>query len=244
MSKRRLAARLGALPLAAAFGLLAAAPASAHVTISPEEGTAGAYTVLTVSVPHGCEGSPTTKVAIQMPEQILSVTPTRHPMWEVEKVMTQLDQPVTDAHGNKVTERVGQVVYTTDTPLPEGYRDAFELSLQLPDTPGETLVFPTIQTCKQGETAWVQVAEDGNTEELDAPAPTVTVLPAEPEAADEEASSETGESAQETSAETTPVAAEAREDGGSNLWGITGLVAGLLGLVAGVAALVMVRKRA
>ena len=35
----------------------------------------GAYTVLTVSVPHGCDGSPTTKIAVQLPESIVR----RHP---------------------------------------------------------------------------------------------------------------------------------------------------------------------
>ena len=56
-----------------------AAPASAHVTITPSDTAAGAYTVLTVSVGHGCEGSPTTALDIQIPEQILSVTPTLLP---------------------------------------------------------------------------------------------------------------------------------------------------------------------
>ena len=51
MHIRRTSARLGA---ASAAGLLiaafAAAPASAHVTITPADTAAGAYTVLTVSV--------------------------------------------------------------------------------------------------------------------------------------------------------------------------------------------------
>lgn len=240
MSRRRLAARLCALPTAAALVFLAAAPASAHVTISPEQGTAGSFTVLTVSVPHGCEGSPTTEVAVQIPEEILSVTPTRNPFWEVEKVMTDLDQPVTDADGNEVTERVGQVVYTTDTPLPDGHRDAFELSLQLPDTPGATLAFPIIQTCEQGETAWTQVAGDGQSgEELETPAPTVEILPA----GGNDAATAAGESSEEAHADAAPGAA-ASDGQGSNGWGIAGLIAGLLGLAAGVAALVQLRRRA
>ena len=34
--------------------------------------------------------------------------------------MVQLDEPVEDAHGNSVTERVGEVTYTAKTPLPDG----------------------------------------------------------------------------------------------------------------------------
>jgi len=134
MPSSRRAAWLAVPAAAVAVAITSAGPASAHVTISPEEGRAGSYTVLTVSVPHGCEGSATTKVAVQMPEQVLSVTPTRHASWQVRKVMTELDDPVTDSEGNRVTERVDRVVYTADDPLPDGYRDAFELSLQLPDT--------------------------------------------------------------------------------------------------------------
>ena len=180
MSLRTLA-RLGAVPLAlGAVVLGVAAPASAHVTITASTTAAGAFTVLTVSVPHGCEGSATTEVTIQIPEEINAVTPTRNALWEVEKEVEQLDPPVTDAHGNEITERVATVTYTADTPLPDGYRDAFELSLQLPDDEGTTLVFPTIQTCEEGESAWIEVPADGQSEDdLELPAPSVTITAAE-----------------------------------------------------------------
>ncbi|WP_183101571.1 YcnI family copper-binding membrane protein, partial [Nocardioides pelophilus] len=141
---------------------------------------AGSYAVLTVSVPHGCDGSATTKIAIDLPEPIHAVTPTRNPFWTVEKEMEQLDEPITDAHGNEITERVDQVVYTARTPLPEGQRDTFELSLQLPDAEGETLAFPILQTCEEGETGWTEVAADGQDEDdLERPAPLVTITAAE-----------------------------------------------------------------
>jgi uncharacterized protein YcnI len=241
MSLNRKLARACAIPAAAAIAVLTAGPAAAHVTISPEGAAAGSYAVLTASVPHGCDGSPTTKVAIQMPEQILSVTPTRNPLWEVEKVMEKLEEPVTDAHGNEVTERVGQVVYTAKTPLPEGYRDAFELSLKMPDAEGETLVFPTVQTCEKGETAWVETAADGSTEELEAPAPTVTVLAPEEEGHGSSGTADTAAAEESTNEETEPMAATTDDDG--NTLAVAGLVAGLLGLAAGAAALVMVRRR-
>lgn len=240
MSWKRNLARACALPAAAAAGLvLAAAPAAAHVSVDPSEGAAGSSTILTFSVGHGCEGSRTTGITVQIPEQILSVTPTRNPDWEVEKVIDQLDEPATDAHGNEVTERVAEVVYTANEPLPDGIRDEFELSLQLPDAAGETLAFPTIQTCEEGETAWTEVAADGNTEGLESPAPTVTILPAEEGAAHSAASAETEPTSAE---ETEPVAAEVEDDG--DVLGVVALVAGLLGLAAGAAALVLVRRRA
>jgi len=240
MSKRPNPVRLCAFPLAASFLVAATGPAHAHVTISPGEGTAGSYTVLTLSVPHGCEGSPTTRIAIEIPEPILSVTPTRNPLWQVRKVITKLDEPLTDTHGNEVTERVSQVVYTAKTPLPEGYRDAFELSLQLPDTPGETLVFPVVQTCERGEAAWVQLPSDGqDADELDAPAPAVVVMPADAAPA----ADEVVQSAAELEPTATEPAATHPSQSGSRAPGIGGLIAGLLGLGAGTTALVRTRRQ-
>ncbi len=74
MSKRRTFARIAALP--ATVGILtvvAAAPASAHVTVTPTVASAGSYTVLTVALSHGCDGSSTTQLDVQIPEEILSV---------------------------------------------------------------------------------------------------------------------------------------------------------------------------
>lgn len=234
MFTRRTAARLGA-PLGAAtlLALGLAAPASAHVTITPSETAAGSYTVLTVSVAHGCEGSPTTEITIQMPDGINAVTPTRNPLWAVEKTIVPLDEPVTDAHGNELTERVGEVVYRADMPLPDGYRDSFELSLQLPQTPGETLVFPVVQTCEEGENPWVEVPAEGqDAEELERPAPTVTVTEATGDGHHGE------ESAEEPADE--PAAESDSED--SDALGYAGLGVGALGLLVGGTALARGRR--
>ncbi len=231
--KMRITARLLAVPAAAALVALGlAAPAGAHVSITPEATAAGSFTVVTVSVPHGCEGSPTTKVAIQIPEDILAVTPTRNPYYDVAKKMQKLSEPVKDAHGNEVTERVGSVVYTAKAPLPDGQRDAFELSLQLPDKAGEELAFPAIQTCAKGETAWTEVPTgDQDEEDLEHPAPAFEITDAVEEGSEE-------------SATASPVEVEDDDNDTGTTLGIVGLVLGALGLVAGGTALFQVRRRA
>lgn len=239
MSAPRNAARLFALSALVGGGLLLAGPASAHVTITPGEGNAGEYVVGTVAVGHGCDGSATTKITIKIPDELLSVTPTRNPLWSVEKRIVTLDEPVEDAHGNEVTERVDQVVYTAKTPLPDGYRDAFGLSFQVPDVAGKTIYFPTIQTCEKGETAWVEIPADG-AEEPEHPAPAYRVLPALTEGA----SSTTKPTAAELSDSTAPSAAAADDEGQDNGLAIAGLVAGLLGLGVGGTALARSRARA
>lgn len=242
-------ARLGALPAAtAAIVLSVVAPASAHVTATPSTAAAGAYTVVTFSVGHGCEGSPTTRIEIQVPESILSVTPSRNPFYDVEKRIDRLDEPVADAHGNEVTERTASVVYTARTPLPDGQRDWFELSFQIPDAAGETLAFPTVQTCEKGETGWVEVPAEGqDPEELESPAPSFEILPSAEggdhgAAPGDQASSEASETPAADADTAEPVAADASR--GSSALGWAGLGAGLLGLVAGALALVRTRTSA
>ncbi len=235
--------RLGAVPAALAAVALVAAPASAHVSGTPSDATAGSFTVLTLSVPHGCDGSPTTGIEIQIPESVLSVTPTRNPFYDVESNIEQLDEPVTDAHGNEITERTASVVYTAKSPLPDGQRDTFELSFQVPDAAGELLAFPTIQTCEQGETDWVEVPEEGqDAEELESPAPAFEILPASEEGGHGEEEPAADDAAAEAPASDTETAATPTED--DSMLGWAGLVAGLLGLLAGGIALARTRTRA
>ena len=170
----------GAGLVAASVGLLAT-PAGAHVSIPEAEQTAGAYTVLTFGIPHGCDGSPTTEVAISIPDSILNVTPTRNPYYDVSITTEALDEPVEGAHGEVYTERESVVTYTSKDPLADGFRDAVQLSLQIPeDAAGETLYFPTVQTCEEGEIGWIEIPEDGeDPHSLESPSPFVTVVAAE-----------------------------------------------------------------
>lgn len=221
------------------FGVLAltAGSASAHVGITPSTTAAGAYAVLDVSVPHGCESSPTTEITIKIPDQINSVTPTRNPLWDVKKQVVALNPPVTDGHGNQITERVASVTYTANKPLPDGYRDVFELSLQLPDAEGDTLVFPVLQACKQGQSAWIEVAADGQgDEDLALPAPTVVLTAAT-------ADDHHGASSEEIVA-TSDETATSADSGGSDALTISALGFGVLGALLGGTALVRQRRRA
>lgn len=154
----------------------------AHVGVSGSSTAAGSPTLLTFAFSHGCGDSPTTRLAIQIPEGIDAVAPTVNPGWTVEKVMATLDAPVTDAHGNQLIERVAQIVYTAKEPVPNGVRDAFVLSLTLPAAAaGQTLAFPTVQTCQAGENAWIELPAQGqDAHDLDYPAPAVVVTAADP----------------------------------------------------------------
>lgn len=249
-------ARLAVVPVAAALALGIAGPASAHVTVTPSETGAGAYSLLTFSVPHGCDGSATTKVAIKLPDNVIEATPTRNPFYDVEKVTAQLDTPLTAEDGDEITEKVDQIIYTAKTPLPDGQRDSFEVSLQIPEDAevGSTLAFPTIQSCEQGETAWTEIPAAGAGEDsVEHPAPAFEVTAGGGE--DDHGSGQMDDSSAGPAAEasspstttstTTPAASDSAEDadGGGKGFGIAGLIAGVLGLALGGVALARTRGR-
>lgn len=228
----------GALAAACGLVLLTTGTASAHVTVTPSSTQAGSYSVLSFGVPHACNGSPTTRVSIQVPTELSTVTPTVHPGWTVEKVTEPLDPPVDDGHGGLRTERVAEVVYTATTPLPEGYRDVLSLQVKLPDTLGETLYFPAVQTCEVGETGWVQVAQDGqDPDALESPAPAVPITGGEDDAPAGDA--EVGAVA----AGPTGTAVASDGDGGVDVVSWVALAFGAGGLAAGGAALARSRSR-
>ena len=150
--KKKSLSLIGALG-AGALLAFATAPlsASAHVGADATSTAAGSYTVITFSVPHGCDGSPTTEVRIGLPESIPTVTPTVNPNWTVSRTLVPLDPPTEDN-----TERTSEVIYTATTPLPADQRDTFELSLRLPDgEAGDVVEFPVSQVCAEGSVEWV-----------------------------------------------------------------------------------------
>lgn len=214
--------------LAAGALLAIGAPlaASAHVTVTPSDTAAGAYTLLTFSTSHGCEGSPTTKMTIDIPESIISVSPTVNPNWTIEKIST----------GEGDAARVSQVVYTAITPLEDGFRDTFVLSAKLPDdAAGETLEFPVLQSCAVGETSWSETSVAGE-DEPESPAPFIVLTEA---AADGDghgghAAAGTDDVAVESGEETAVSPEAPSSDVVARILGVGGLIVGAIGVTLAV----------
>ena len=225
---RRTLTTAGAAAGAAALLLSAAAGASAHVGVSPDKTAANSYALLTFGIPHGCEESGTTKVAITLPAELNDAQPTVNPNWTVEKVTEQLAEPKKLADGTSITKRTSQIVYTAKAPLAHDLRDALVLSLKLPDAAGTTLYFPTLQTCETGQTDWSEIAKDGQgPHSLKAPAPSITIT--------EAASTDSHGAAASTSHSTEQAAAVTDSGAQARSW--AGLAAGVGGLALGGVAL-------
>lgn len=206
----------------AILALAVPAVASAHVSVSPDELSAGDHGVLTFSFAHGCDSSPTTALRITMPEGLTSVAPTMDSDWAID--IERGDDGLVSA-----------VTYTAVAPVPNDLRGAVSMSVGLDESTPDSLAFPVIQTCVEGSTEWTQLAEDGeNAHDLDSPAPVVTV------GAADAAHANHGEEAT-TEAESTEVEAAAAPDALPTVLGAGGLVAGLAALIVSVLAF---RRRA
>jgi len=215
------------------LALSAPLAASAHVSADSTSTAAGSSTLLTFSTAHGCDGSPTTSIAISLPEGVASVAPTINAGWDVEKVAEDLATPIDDGHGNTITSRTGQVVYTAQAPLESGLRTTFVLSFTIPaDAAGETLEFPVLQTCETGSTNWNETTVDGE-EEPASPAPFITVTEA---TGDEHGHGVEVTDHDETTDEAATESTASSDDVLARILGVGGLAVGAVGIVLAVTA--------
>ena len=201
--------------------------ASAHVHVTPETAAAGGTETLTFSFSHGCDGSPTTALAVDIPAGVGNATPVVQGGWTITRELGTAGVPT-------------RVVYTADTPVEDGFAAAVSMDVLFTEgTAGTTLAFPVTQTCAAGETAWTQIAEDGeDPHDLDAPAPLVAVGAAADDADAGHADADgSGHASDDAAAADAEAAASVASADPVARW----LAAG--GLAAGIAALVVVLVR-
>lgn len=163
-----------ALTAALALGASASA-AGAHVVFSEPAAAAGAHWAGALRVSHGCDGSPTVSVRVEIPEGITVARPRALAGWKVVIERTPLATPVPAEGGGMLTERVSAITWTGH--LPDEAFEEFSLAAKLPADPGP-LAFPVIQTCEKGVVRWTEVAgADGSRPAH--PAAILKLLPAE-----------------------------------------------------------------
>jgi uncharacterized protein YcnI len=160
--------------------LCAVAPAAAHVTVNPNEATAGSYFQAAFNVSHGCDGSSTVAVRIKVPEGVMSVKPQMKPGWTVEIKTRKLDAAQPGLHGKTISEVVDEVSWRGG-PLPDNLYDTFGLLMKLPDGAGQALYFPVVQECEKGVHRWIEIPVAGqNRDDLHEPAPLLRLKPKAP----------------------------------------------------------------
>lgn len=163
--------------IGAALALLSAANARAHVVWEQPRAPANSYFKGVLHVSHGCEGSPTVKIRLRIPEGIISARPQPKPGWQLTIQRKALAQPIASLHGKSVTEVVSEIVWSGG-PLAADQFDEFRVLMRLPDRANATLHFPVIQECSSGEHQWIEVPAGGQSaRDLKSPAPALMLVP-------------------------------------------------------------------
>ncbi|MBU3694955.1 MAG: YcnI family protein [Rhodocyclaceae bacterium] len=130
--------------------LLAVPSASAHVVLAQKSAPAGSYHRAQFMVGHGCKGSPTVSVQVDIPDGVPVVRPQPKAGWALSYESGPLAEPAM-VHGKPKTEGIRRVTWTGG-PLPDEQFDEFGMMLFLAK-PGR-LQFRVLQTCEQGANDW------------------------------------------------------------------------------------------
>jgi uncharacterized protein YcnI len=197
------------------------ATAAAHVTIQPGEWEAGAFATMAVRVPNERDDAETTSVTVQFPESVLEARFQAHPFCEREVQREPLDQPV-----EEVTERIVSVTWTCDPAIAVDGFEEFGMSFRVPEdvAEGDEILFPAQQVYSSGEeVGWVDPDPEGET-----PAPRITIVAPEEEAAEEPAATT------EDQAAVPAVSTDGDDDSGM---ATVAIVLAVIGLAAGLIAL-------
>ncbi|WP_369799190.1 YcnI family protein [Chromobacterium sp. LK1] len=152
--------------------LAASGSAFAHVTLETPTAASGGYYKGVLKIGHGCNGSPTTAISVEMPEGVRLAQPMPKAGWEVE-VSKAAVKPF-DNYGRKVSEDVNRITWKGGK-LPSNFYDEFVFQAKIAAQPGK-LYFKVKQQCEQGETNWADIPVAGqDAHDLKSPAAELTV---------------------------------------------------------------------
>ncbi|KQT57652.1 copper resistance protein CopZ [Methylobacterium sp. Leaf456] len=168
-----------ALPAALVVLPLLASAASAHAVLERKEASPNAAYRGVVQIMHGCDGRPTTRISVTIPEGVTGAKPMPKPGWTLATTRSAYAKPYPSFHGT-VTEGVTTITWSGGS-LPDDQVDEFTFLARVSDdfAPGATIYFPVEQDCSEGGYHWSEVPAQGqDTRALKSPAPAVRIVAA------------------------------------------------------------------
>jgi len=165
--------------LAACALLSLTGPAVAHTTLETVDAPISSPYKAVLRVGHGCDGAPTLRLRVRIPDGVVAVAPVSKPGWTVETVNGSYGRTY-DYRGTAVTEGVKEIIWAGT--LPDGRHDEFVFQAYLSGDlqPDAVLYFPTVQECGDAKAnRWIEIPADGRrADDYKHPAPGVKLLPA------------------------------------------------------------------
>ena len=162
-----------------AAGLLASSAANAHILLEGKQAAIGADYRAVLVVPHGCSGSATIKLRVQIPEGVIVAQALPKAGWTMETIKGKYAGEY-DYRGAKASEGIKEVAWSGGK-VPDKTREEFVIETFLAEglKPDTTLYFPVVQECEQGISRWIEIPPDGATHSHEGkwPAPGVKLMP-------------------------------------------------------------------
>jgi uncharacterized protein YcnI len=173
LSRLAIVAATAATVVVASAGL-----ASAHVSVSSPDASAGGYGKVTFRVPNESDTASTVKIRVQLPTDtpLASVSTMPVPGWTATTTKAPLNPPVKDDDGNTVNEAVSVVEFDAAPGGGIGPGQFQEFSLSGGPFPkAASLAFPVVQSYSDGsEAAWIEPTVEGQAEPAH-PAPVLSL---------------------------------------------------------------------
>ena len=243
---RRFVFVLGAAVIAV---VMLAAPAWAHVTISPTSAPKGSDAVLQFVVPNEQDTATTTQLVVQFPHDHPIADALVQPVagWTATVKMFHTTTAIQTDSGpvNDAVDTVTWKVNPGNSGIAVGNFQQFAVSVGLPDDASQ-LLFPAVQTytCLPGKScntadltvSWVQQTPPGGPEP-DHPAPVLTLT-----AGEATSTPTTTPATSQTSGTTTTSVKQSDVDTAWNV-AIIAVVIGVLGLLVGLGGVILARRR-
>jgi uncharacterized protein YcnI len=160
---------------------LCGSDASAHVVLDKSEARIGKSYKAVLGVPHGCDGSATVRLTVQVPEGLVAIKPMPKPGWTIEIKKGAYARAYDFMHGIKLSEGVKEISWSGR--LEDSFYDEFIFTGFVVDSfkGGDVVPIPAIQECEKGTTNWVETAAPGqDPHALKYPAPLLRLTAAEP----------------------------------------------------------------
>ncbi len=127
-----------------------------HPSFEKDIVIAGSVFKANMMVTHGCGDSPTIKLEMDVPEDVLAITPRVMSGWKIERVESKLSEPRT-VFGMERTKYISRLIWSGGS-LSSDYFDVFSFVVVLPHD-AMTLYFPTTQYCVTGVDAYTGVPD-------------------------------------------------------------------------------------
>ena len=159
--------------------------AFAHATLERKEASPNASYRGVVQITHGCDGQPTSRVSVTIPEGVVGAKPMPKPGWTVSSEKGPYARAYPYFHGD-IREGVKSITWTGGS-LPDDQIDEFTFIARVSDAfaPGSTVYFPIEQDCASGRYRWTEIPAAGqDAHALKSPAPGVRIVAAAAKTAD------------------------------------------------------------